>query len=35
MEEKIYNGIVPTAVVTMGGKVKKELEDTGEASMLS
>ena len=35
MEEKVSNGIVPTAVVTMGGKVKKELEDTGEASMSS
>ena len=37
MEEKISNGIVPTAVVTMGGKIKKslDLEDTGEASLSS
>ena len=35
MEEKINNGIVPTAVLSMGGQIKKELDDTGEASLSS
>ena len=37
MEEKITNTLVPTAVITMGGQIKKELdlEDTGEASFSS
>ena len=35
MEDKIGNGLVPTAVITMGGQVKKSLDDTGEASLSS
>ena len=37
MEDKISNSIIPIAVVTMGGKIKKELseENTGEADMSS
>ena len=33
MEDKISNGLVPTAVLTMGGQIRKELNDTGEASL--
>ena len=37
MEDKINNGLVPTAVLTMGGKIKRELDldETGEASLSS
>ena len=35
MEDKINNGIVPTAVLTMAGKIKSELVDSGEASLSS
>ena len=35
MEDKISNGIVPTAVLTMAGQIKKGLDDTGEASLSS
>ena len=35
MEEKMGNPVVPTAVVTMRGKIKLDVEDTGEASLSS
>ena len=33
MEDKINNGVVPTAVITMSGQIKNEMENTGEASL--
>ena len=35
MEEKLNDKTVPTAVITMGGDIKQNLEDTGEASLSS
>ena len=35
MEEKMRDKVFPTAVVTMCGKVKQKLDDTGEALLSS
>ena len=35
MEEKLKDKTVPTAVITMSGDIKRNVEDTGEASLSS